>query len=95
MHALSDITADEKVTLSLGMEIPQEWHHRLDQDVDNIFYANEYVGYEEDAEGHFIVVKIVHAVTSGGIDDLMSQYKRKYTVIVLTNSDDEKDTEVV
>ena len=87
---ISDITANENVTLSLGMEIPQEWHHRLDQDVDNIFHANEYVGYEDD-EGHFIVVKIVHAVTPG-VEDFLSRYTRKY--VVLTNSDDEEGIEV-
>ena len=88
---ISDITADEKVTLSLGMEIPQQWHHRLDQDVDNVFHANEYVGYEDD-DGHFIVVKIVHAVTTGGVNDAMSPYTRRY--IVLTRDDDEEGTEV-
>ena len=83
---ISDITTTEKVTLGLGMEIPQQWHHRLDQDIDNVFHANEYVGYEDD-EGHFIVVKIVHAVTTGGIEDLMCQYTRRYRV--LTKDDDE------
>ena len=83
---ITDIAAEEKVTLGLGMEIPQQWHHRLDQDVDNVFHANEYVGYEDD-DGHFIVVKIVHAITTGGIEDLMSRYTRKY--LVLTKDEDE------
>ena len=59
------------------MEIPQQWHHRFDQDVDNVFHANEYVGYEDD-DGHFIVVKIAHVVTTGEIADFMSQYTRRY-----------------
>ena len=88
---ISDITTTETVTLGLGMEIPQQWHHRLDQDVDNVFHANEYVGYEDD-EGHFIVVKIVHAVTIKGVEDLMSQYTRRYRV--LTKLDDEEGIEV-
>jgi sacsin len=73
------------------MEIPQQWHHRLDQDVDNVFHANEYVGYEDD-DGHFIVVKIVHAITTGGIEDLMSRYTRKY--LVLITDEDEEGTKV-
>ena len=88
---ISDITTTEKVTLGLGMEIPQRWHHRLDQDIDNVFHANEYVGYE-DVEGHFIVVKIVHAVTTGAIEDLMSQYTQRYRV--LTRDNYEEGTEV-
>ena len=88
---ISDIIDEEKVTLGLGMEIPQQWHHRLDQDVDNVFHANEYVGYEYD-DGHFIVVKIVHAITTGGVDDLMSRYTRRY--LVFMNAEDEEGTEI-
>jgi sacsin len=41
----------------LGEEIPVCWHHRLDQDIDNIFYPTEWVGYE-DQENHIIFVQV-------------------------------------
>ena len=85
---IGDIVANEHVKLSIGMEIPREWHYRLDQDIDNLFHANEYVGYE-DQIGHFIVVRIVHAIACG---ELQNVYARNY--LVLTSEDDEEGIEV-
>ena len=88
---IADVAANESVSLVIGMDIPQEWHYRLDQDVNNLFHANEYVGYEDDS-GHIIIVKIVHAITSEGQHDSMCSYARKY--LVYTSEDDETGTEV-
>lgn len=51
-----------------------QWHPRLDQDIDNLFQANEYVGYEDD-DGRFIFVMIVYAVSP--IIGAASLYSRK------------------
>ena len=45
----------------LGEEVPEFWHHRIIQDLDNVFNPMDYVGYE-DREGHIIVAQIVHPV---------------------------------
>ena len=87
---ISDVATDENVTFSVGSEIPQEWHYRLDQDVDNLFHANEFVGYEDD-DGRIIVVKIVHLISTNG-DNEGSQYTRRY--LILTTKDDETGKEV-
>ena len=84
---IAGVAADESVTFSIGSVIPQEWHHRLDQDIDNLFHANEYVGFEDD-DGKIIVVKIVHLVPT----DDQNPYTRKY--LVLTSKDDDTGTEV-
>ena len=89
---IADVAATENVTLSVGMEIPQDWHYRLDQDINNKFHANEYVGYE-DEEGHIIVVKIVHVVVSENEhDSTICQFNKRY--LVFTSEDDEIGTEV-
>ena len=76
---IGEIASNGDVTLSLGMDIPPEWHYRLDQDVDNVFHANEFVAYEPD-EGHYMLVKIIHAVISGDTQDPLSNYRQKYLV---------------
>ena len=87
-----DIAATKDFKLSIGKEVPHEWHYRLDQDVDNIFHANEYVCYE-DQDGHFILVRIVHAVMPEDANsETINHYTRKY--LIFTNEDDEEGTEV-
>ena len=59
----------------LGEEIPECWHHRLEQDIDNVYNPMEYVGYE-DTEGHIIIAQIVHPIESEpGTQKLEKQYK--------------------
>ena len=59
----------------LGEEIPECWHHRLEQDIDNVYNPMEYVGYE-DKEGHIIIAQIVHPIESEpGTQKLEKQYK--------------------
>ena len=84
---IGDVAANENVQLSIGMEIPRDWHYRLDQDIDNLFHANEYVAYE-DREGHFILVKIMHVMSEQGLN----QYARKY--LIFTTEEDEEGTVV-
>ena len=87
---IGDVAANERVQLSIGMEIPHEWQYRLDQDIDNLFHANEYVAYE-DREGHFILVKIMHVMLETG-QDLVNQYTRKY--LIFTTEEDQEGTAV-
>ena len=51
----------QRFAKKLGEEVPECWHHRIDQDIDNVFNPMEYVGYE-DRDGHIIVAQIVHPI---------------------------------
>ena len=53
----------ENFTAKLGEEIPVCYHHRLDQDIHNLYKPMEYVGYEIN-EGEIIMAQIVHLVES-------------------------------
>ena len=83
---IGDVAANEDVQLSIGMEIPRDWHYRLDQDIDNLFHANEYVAYEN-REGHFILVKIMHVMLEQG-QELYNQYTQRYRIFT-TEEDQE------
>ena len=88
----ADVTESENVTLRIGMDIPQDWHYRLDQDINNLFHANEYVGYK-DEEGHIILGKIVNAIASeDDHTDSACQYNKRY--LVFTSEEDETGTKV-
>ena len=50
-------------TANLGEEIPLCYHHRLDQDIHNVYKPMEYVGYEI-IEEKIIMAQIVHLVES-------------------------------
>ena len=88
---VAEIAANENIELTIGMEIHHDWHYRLDQDVDNLFHANEFVGYE-DEEGHFILVMIVHAVSS---EDPINTYTRKFKVFTSENDEDGVEVSVL
>ena len=82
------------ITPKLGKPIPESWHHRLDQDINNLFYPQEWVGYE-DREDHFIFVQIIHPVVED--DDANSQdvgvrIRMRYKIYV--SEDDEEGIEV-
>ena len=55
---------DPNFRLELGKEIPESYHHLLDQDLHTVYTPMQYVGYE-DKENHFIVAQVVHLVDSG------------------------------
>ena len=67
-----------KFMKKLGEEIPKCWHHRLDQDVDNIFNPMEYVGYQNQ-EGNIIIAQIVHPVKSETAESELEKMYRIYT----------------
>ena len=102
---IQDILDDEKlsigsaefsanITPKLGKPIPQSWHHRLDQDIDNLFHPQEWVGYE-DREDHFIFVQIIHPVVEedgANSQDVGFRIRMKYKIYA--SEDDEEGIEV-
>ncbi len=57
------MTCGCRLDLKLGVEIPQSYHRRLDQDANNTFKPMEYVGYEV-MEYQNIVAEVAHIVPS-------------------------------
>jgi sacsin len=51
----------------LGQPIPKEWHYMLDQNPDNIFHAQEIVGYEI-TDGIFIFAQVLYVVPPDDLD---------------------------
>ena len=74
-------------TRRLGQSIPLCWHHRLDQDIHNIFTYQEWVGYEKE-EGRIVFAQVIHRV----VQDCDDPYKTKY--VIRTAEDDMNGTEV-
>ena len=72
----------KKLSVELGKEIPTEWHHRLDQAIDNVFHPGELVGYE-DSDDHIIFARIMHPLLpkEGNLDSVhrMDMRYRIYT----------------
>ena len=89
----SDAEIDANVTPTLGMPIPESWHHRLDQDINNLFHPQEWVGYE-DRENHFIFAQVIHPFVEGGATSLyvLAHIHMRYKIYV--SEDDEESKEV-
>ena len=71
----------------LGVEIPESFHHRLDQDPHNIFNPMEYAGYEE-REGCIRYVQVIYLLD----DEPENELKRRYFIHI--TKDDETGKEV-
>ena len=70
-----------------GEAIPLNWHHRLDQDVHNIFTYLEWVGFEKE-EGRIVFAQVIHRVSQ----DTDDPYKTKYVIRI--SQDDMSGIEV-
>ena len=77
----------------LGKEIPVCWHHRLDQDIDNIFYPTEWVGYEVQ-ENHIIFVQVGYPILPGEHADFDTIPRLQMTYTIHTRRDDLDGTPV-
>jgi sacsin len=77
----------------LGREIPACWHHRLDQDIDNIFYPTEWVGYE-DRENHIIFVQIGYPILPQEHADFETIPRLQMRYMIYTRKDDLNGTDV-
>ena len=89
-----DIQFETDITPRLGKPIPESWHHRLDQDIDNLFHPQEWVGYE-DREDHFIFVQVIHPVVEedgANSQDVGLRIQMKYKIYV--SEDDEEGIKV-
>lgn len=69
-----------------GKEIPVCWHHRLDQDLDNIFFPTEWVGYE-DRENHIVFAQVAYPILTEDQTDFDSipRVGLKYKVYLKNN----------
>ena len=74
-----DVTNNDNFELKLGEPIPKSWHFVLDQDFCNIFFPQEWVGYEK-SEEHVVFAQIVFCVnpedkTEGPLNPSNLKYK--------------------
>ena len=78
---------DPNLDPKLGADIPENWLHRLDVDVCNIFRPEEWVGYEE-KEGVIVFAIVIHRILQPEQDsdqpDLTDQY------LIRTSPDDQE-----
>ena len=81
----------ERFSRRIGEEIPQCWHHRIDQDIDYVFNPMEYVGYE-DREGHVIVAQIVHPIK---LKDGESKLEMKYKIFIKEDDEEGRDVSIL
>ena len=85
--------SDFPLLLELGMEIPSCWHHCLDQDIDNIFFPTDWVGYA-DGENHIILVEVVHPILPDEYTDFHSIPRLQMKYRICTKSGDLNRTDV-
>ena len=82
---------DPNLQPELGARIPENWLHRLDVDVCNIFRPEEWVGYEE-KEGVIVFAIVVHRILQPEQEsdqpDLTDQY------LINTSPDDQEGKSV-
>ena len=78
---------DPNLQPELGARIPENWLHRLDVDVCNIFRPEEWVGYEA-KEGAIVFAIVIYRILQPGQDsdqpDLTDQY------LIRTSPDDQE-----
>ena len=87
-----DSTKMQDVTFELSKEVPADWHHRLDQSIDNVFHPGETVGYEIQ-EDRIIFARIMHPVLPDGVSvDSVPPFNMRYRIY--TSPEDDEGTEV-
>jgi len=84
---IADAKFDANVTPKLGKPIPESWHHRLDQDINNLFHPEEWVGFE-DRENQFVFAQVIHPVLKGVGARIHMRYK------IYVSEDDKEGKEV-
>ena len=77
----------------LGKEIPRHIHHRLDQDIDNIFYPTEWVGYE-DQETRIVFAQVVYPILSEDATDFETIRNLEMKYKIYLRSDDLEGSDV-
>ena len=92
-HDIDVETRMRQFNKRLGEVIPQCWHHRLDQDIDNLFNPMEYVGYAREGSSDIIVAQIVYPVAPE--DDNSGHLLRKYRVYMREDDDEGIDVSIL
>ena len=74
-----DLASEDILNPKLGDTVPESWHFMLDQDFCNIFFPQEWVGYEK-SEEHVVFAQIVFCVipedkTDGPLNPSNLKYK--------------------
>ena len=83
----------DDVTFKLGREVPECWHHRLDQTVENVFHPDEIVGYEI-MEGVIVYARIMHPILPEGVESFSNIPRVNMSYMILTSPDDEEGSPV-
>ena len=83
----------DDLSFKLGKEVPESWHYRLDQTIDNVFHPGEIVGYE-DMDDHIIIAQIMHPVLPEGIESFDSVPRIEMRYMIFTSPEDEEGIEV-
>ena len=83
----------DSITFKLGKEVPECWHHRLDQSIENVFNPGEIVGYE-DMDGHIIIAQIMHPILPEGVESFNFVPRMSMRYRIYTSPNDEEGTEV-
>ena len=85
---IDDIEMDE-VEFHIGKDIPQCWHHRLDQDIENVFHPGEKVGYQI-SETRIVYAEILDPVLPEGHSsiDSVPNLEMQYKVFVSTDHEE-------
>ena len=83
----------DDVVFELGKEVPECWHHRLDQTIENVFHPGEIVGYE-DMDDHIIIAEIMHPVLPEGVESFDSVPRVSMRYRIFTSPEDEEGVEV-
>ena len=78
------------LTRKAGEKLPEDWHHRLDQDIAYSYKPREYVAYE-DKEGQFIVARMVYQIKP--VNEI--ELKREYRICIRESSRTFKDVNVL
>ena len=83
----------DDLSFKLGKLVPECWHHRLDQTIENVFHPGETVGYEV-MDDHIIIAEIMHPVLPEGVESFDSVPRVSMRYRIFTSPEDEEGIEV-
>ncbi len=97
---IQDILEDNSIPLvevemndadfTLGKEVSECWHHRLDQTIENVFHPGEIVGYEV-VENHIVFAMIMHPVLPKELPSFDSIQIADMQYMILTHDDEQQE----
>ena len=97
---IQDILEDNSIPLvevqmndadfTLGKEVSECWHHRLDQTIENVFHPGEIVGYEV-VENHIVFAMIMHPVLPKDLHSFDSIQIADMQYMISTHDDEQQE----